>query len=320
MLSSYHASLTWREHVHDVLDQGQYHGWLHTIVDSSIVGLIALNIVALVIETVEPIGRSFSQPFRWIEVASVGIFSVEYLLRLWCCTLRAEYAKPVRGRLRYAATPMAVIDLLAVLPFYLPFVGADLRHWRVLRLFRIFRIAKLSRYSESLRTFGRVLVAKKEDLISSLLVASVLFLLAASTLYAVENEAQPERFASIPDAMWWAIATLSTVGYGDTFPVTPLGKLMAGIIAILSVGVFALPTGILGAAFVEEMSKKKQATLVCPHCGCSLAASGVEKPRTTEAAARMVVWAPDEPMADFLVLRLVGGCSGYGLEYRWAGG
>jgi len=237
-------------------------------VDGAILLLIALNVVALVLETVEPIRQRAPGLFYWFEFLSVLVFSVEYVLRLWSITVDPRYAHPVRGRVRYALTPLLLIDLLAVLPFYLPFLGVDLRVFRAARLFRIFRVAKLGRYSVALQTFGRVIRSTREQLLTTLMLLLVLLLFSASLLYYAENEVQPEAFSSIPAAMWWGIATLTTVGYGDVYPITGIGRLMAAAVAILGIGMFALPTGILGSAFVEEIQNRdRSGTVTCPHCG-----------------------------------------------------
>jgi voltage-gated potassium channel len=236
--------------------------------DLLIQSLIVLNVIAVLAETVEPWGTQYAKLFVNFEIVSVVIFTVEYLLRIISCTSDPRFRPRVLGRLHFASTPLALIDLLAILPFYLPFLGFDLRVLRALRLFRLARIGKLGRYSESLRTLGRVVVAKKEELIVTLSILSLLLILASSVMYFVEHEAQPTVFSSIPAAMWWAVATLTTVGYGDTYPVTIAGKAIASVISILGIGMFALPTGILGAAFVEEVEKKKKGRARrCPHCG-----------------------------------------------------
>ena len=235
--------------------------------DIFILTLIALNVVALVLETVKPVYEAAPQFFEIFEIISVLIFSLEYVLRLWSCTASPDYMAPVRGRLRFARTPLALIDLLAVLPFYLPFLGLDLRFVRAVRLFRLFRVAKLGRYSQALQTFGRVILTKRAELITTVLLLVLLLILASSLVYLAEHEAQPEIFSSIPHAMWWSIITLTTVGYGDVYPVTVTGKVLASIIAVLGIGMFALPTGILGAAFVEEIQARKRSSKICPHCG-----------------------------------------------------
>jgi len=256
--------------VHEILEVAAKGDRVSRAFDIFIVSLIALNIIALVLETVDSIYRQCPVLFDVFEVVSVVIFSVEYVFRVWSCTCDSRYSSPVTGRLRFAVTPLAMIDLLAVLPFYLPFLGLDLRFFRAVRLFRLFRIAKLGRYSRAVRTLGRVVVAKKEELAVTLFVLFLLLLMASCLLYFVERDAQPEAFSSIPAAMWWAVATLTTVGYGDVCPVTVAGKIIAAIVAILGIGMFALPTGILGAGFVEEMQNQRRPAKTCPHCGKEL--------------------------------------------------
>lgn len=177
-----------------------------------------------------------------------------------------RYARPLSGRLRFAATPLAVVDLLAIIPFYIGLAGIDLRFIRSLRLLRIVRVAKVGRYMKALHLFSRVLREKREELVLTLGMMLLLLIIASCFMYYVENPVQPENFPDIPHTMWWAVATFTTVGYGDIYPVTGLGKLLAGVVAILGIGLFALPTGILGAGFVGEMQKRSEGHR-CPHCG-----------------------------------------------------
>lgn len=251
----------------EVEEAGEERGRIYDAFDVFILILIFLNVVAVILGTVKSIEDRFQSALYWFEVFSVAIFTVEYLARLWACASQREYARPVFGRLRFIFKPMAIIDLLAILPFYLTFFTADMRFLRALRLFRIFRVAKLGRYSSSFRLFGRVFASKREELFITVMVMFLLVVMSASSMYFAENEAQPDKFTDIPSTMWWAVVTLTTVGYGDVFPVTPLGKLMAMVIAVLGVGMFALPTGILGAGFVEEIQKQKSRKTTCPHCG-----------------------------------------------------
>lgn len=233
-----------------------------------ILTLITLNVIAVILETVEGLSNQFSTLFTTFEIISVAIFTVEYVLRIWSCTVDEKYHGAIKGRIRFALTPMALIDLVAVLPFYLPFImRLDLRFIRSLRLLRFFRLLKVGRYSEALGIFSRAIKAKKEELILSVAVVLILLVLASSAMYFVENQAQPDNFSSIPEAMWWGIATLTTVGYGDIYPVTALGKIFGGIIALLGIAIFALPTGILSSAFTEEIQKRRAKKPVCPHCG-----------------------------------------------------
>ena len=182
-----------------------------------------------------------------------------------------RYKDPVRGRLRFLVTPMALVDLMAVLPFYLPFLFPDMRFMRAMRLFRLFRVLKLARYSESLQTFVDVLRLKKEELLLMLFAIMILLVISSSLMYEAENAAQPEAFSSIPAAMWWGIVTLATVGYGDVFPVTPWGKFIGSVVVLLGIGLFALPTGVLASGFAEVLAKRKEERKMqkfrCPHCG-----------------------------------------------------
>jgi voltage-gated potassium channel len=255
-----------RKRVREIVDVAKPGDSLSKAFDIFIVTLIGLNVVALILESVKNIHAFAPRLFSAFEFASVIIFSLEYVARVWSSVEIPIYQKPLSGRLRFILTPLALVDLLAILPFYLPFTGIDLRFLRIMRMMRIFRVAKLGRYSQSLQMLQRVMVAKKEQLVCSLFILLLLVIVAASMLYYAENSSQPEIFSSIPAAMWWAISTLTTVGYGDVYPVTGLGKLMASIIAVLGIGMFALPTGILGAGFVEEMGQRQKPSQ-CPHCG-----------------------------------------------------
>jgi len=238
--------------------------------DIAILTLIFLNVLAVIIGSVQSIHAKFGTFLDVFELVSVIIFTVEYLSRLWSCTIDARFSRPVGGRLRFAFRAMPLIDLLAILPFYLPFLGVDLRTLRVLRLLRILRVVKVGRYYSSLQLIKNVLKSKKEELVLTSAVMVLLLVISSSVLFYCENSVQPDAFSSIPATMWWAVATLTTVGYGDIYPVTMLGKFCAGIIAILGIGMFALPTGIIGAGFVEEIEKSKDEQAKCLHCGKEL--------------------------------------------------
>lgn len=253
------------------------------LVGVAIMSLIVLNVVALALETVPWIGPPHEVWFHRFETFSVVVFTLEYLARLWACTADAELAKrPILGRVGFFFRPMSLIDLLAVLPWYLPFFSVDLRFVRSLRILRIFRVLKLARYVRAVNLFTIVIKRTREELLISLLGLLVLLVLASSCMYYLEHDGQPEAFASIPDSMWWSIATLTTVGYGDVYPKTGLGRLLAGTIAVLGVCTLAIPTGILAGAFTEELRARKEAEhaaaappppATCPHCGKSLTAA-----------------------------------------------
>jgi voltage-gated potassium channel len=236
-----------------------------------LLNLILLNLVAVILETVPDLASRYGVAFDVFEAVSVAIFSVEYLLRLWSCTSNPKYRHPILGRIRFALTPLALVDLIAIAPAYVPGdVFLDLRYVRVVRLVRLLRVLKMARYSQTLRTFSNVVGARAWDLglIGFFLV--VLLIVASITMYFAEHDAQPEVFSSVPAAMWWAVVTLTTVGYGDIYPVTPLGKLFGSIIALLGIGFFALPAGLLAAGFAEEIHREREGKKCCPHCGKEL--------------------------------------------------
>jgi voltage-gated potassium channel len=257
-----------RRRVFELLDVPDASDRASRAVDIFILSLIALNTIALIVETLPGVPASFGTFFRWFEGVSVGVFTVEYLARLWASVEDPRVHTPVVGRLRYAARPMMIVDLLAILPAFLPFLGLDLRFVRAFRLMRVFRVLKVARYSSALQLLGRVFVNRRADLMLTAGAILIVLVIASSALYFAEREAQPASFESIPEAMWWAVVTLTTVGYGDIVPVTALGRLLGGVVALVGVCVIAIPTGIIGAGFAEEL-RARGAEGVCPTCGRS---------------------------------------------------
>jgi voltage-gated potassium channel len=224
--------------------------------DVAIVALILLNVAAFVAQTVPSIERVWGVWLERFEIFSVLVFTVEYAMRIWTAVEMPFLSRlPAwKARMQHALRPALLIDLLAILPFYLSFlVAVDLRVIRVLRLLRFF---KLSRYSPALHTLGRVLHNERKALAGAglLLFAAVLF--ASTGMYYIEGRAQPEKFGSVPDAAYWAITTLTTVGYGDVTPVTALGKLFAGLVMIAGLCVLALPVAIISTGFAQEVGRR----------------------------------------------------------------
>ena len=162
------------------------------------------------------------------------------------------------GRIRYALKPLVIVDLLSILPFYLPLLSVDLRILRILRIFRILRILKLERYFRAMSLIVRVFRKTMDELISSMIAIGILLIIVASLMYYIE----PETFHSIPEAMWLGIVTLSTVGYGDVYPQTALGKIVGSVLAILGIGLFVLPAGIIASGFIEELRQKNEREMV----------------------------------------------------------
>ena len=240
-------------------------------VDVFLLILILMSVVVVVLETVQPLYDEYAALFIAFDVFTVAVFSVEYVARIWACTADPRYKEPFQGRLRYVTSFYGVIDALAVLPFYatllLPVTLLDLRFLRVLRLMRFARVLKIGRYSEALDRLKDVFRAKKADLGVAFIGVIVVLVLASSVMYHVENAAQPEAFSSIPAAMWWGISALTTVGYGDIQPITPLGKVLGGCIQLLGIAFFALPAGILAAGYEEEARRRRSGKGVCHTCG-----------------------------------------------------
>ena len=245
-----------RKSLYRVLERSNRADKAGRMVDMALIILISVNVVAVTLETVDWIYAQYRVWFEIIDVFSIGVFTIEYALRIWSC-VEANPDEPALGqRLRYLTSPLAIIDLLAFAPFYLSFFFVmDLRFLRVLRLLRIF---KLTRYSSAMTMLMDVFREEANAFFAGLFILLVLLILAASGAYLVEHGAQPEKFGSIPDAMWWAIATLTTLGYGDVTPITPLGKLFGAIVAVTGIGMAALPAGILASGMADQLRRKRE--------------------------------------------------------------
>ena len=246
-----------RKSVHHILERSDRSDPIGRYVDIFLIVLITINVLSVILETVDWIYADLRVFFELLEIVSVAAFTVEYLLRLWCCVESAPDESPGRVRLRYASSPLAIIDLLAIAPFYLSFFFAiDLRFLRILRLLRIF---KLTRYSSAMTMLLDVFRQEASAFFAGFFILTVLLILAASGMYMVEQDAQPDQFGSIPDAMWWAVATLTTVGYGDVTPVTAGGKLFGACVTIIGIGMAALPAGILASGLADQLRRKRVA-------------------------------------------------------------
>lgn len=223
-----------------------------------LVVLIVVAVVAAVVETEPLIAGGRELFFEDLELAIGIIFLVEYLARVWVAVENPRYRSARFPRLRYMATPIAIIDLLAVIPALFAFGGAPSLILRFFRVLRMLRLAKLGRSSKAWQHIRDAIYEKRYEFGLILALLGITILVSGSLLYLAEAEAQPDKFGSIPRALWWAIVTLTTVGYGDAYPVTALGRFLAGIIAIAGVTVIALPTGIFAASFTEAMERRKR--------------------------------------------------------------
>lgn len=242
--------------------------WAERLVNAAVVVLILVSVAAVVLETVPELQNQYSVVFYGVSVISATLFGVEYILRLWVAPLDPRYTGP-GGRWKYALSPGALVDLAAVLPFYLATFGLmDLRSLMALRILRIFLFFKLVRYSRAMQMLINVVSRQREVLLVTLTIGGILLVLSSTLIYFLEHQAQPEAFPHIPAAMWWGMVTLTTVGYGDVYPITPLGKALGGLIAVMGIGLFALPAGIVASGFAEELQSQKNSGN-CPHCGKS---------------------------------------------------
>lgn len=258
-----------KKKVYLILDVSDYSSKLSRLFNSFLIVLICLNVLAVSLETVESLYKEYKAIFYGFEIFSVIIFTVEFLLRIWAITEEKKFKCSTLSRIRFLFTFDAMVDLLAILPFYLPMIiGFDMRFIRVLRLFRLIRIMKISRYMHATTMIGNVFKNKKEELGICILLISFLMIVISSIMFNIEHDAQPDKFSSIPATIWWSVATLTSAGIGDIYPITILGKTLASIISILGIGIVALPAGILASGFMNELNKKnKTQECKCPHCG-----------------------------------------------------
>jgi voltage-gated potassium channel len=249
---------SYKQRVYDILEATDPEDRLGEAANLVLLILVVLNVAAVVLETVDSIYLAYEVWFSYFAGLSIIIFTVEYLLRIWSCDVEPKYTQPFLGRLRFALTPLALIDLMVILPVYVSLAfPSDYQLLRSLRLLWTFRLLKLRRYSESLQTIENVVRAQQRELFISFIAILFFMVLSSTVIYFLENDAQPKLFPDIPSTMWWAVLTMTTVG-DDFYPITPLGKLVGGLIIILGVATFALPTSILTSGFVDELRKKRE--------------------------------------------------------------
>ena len=269
-----------RRRLYEVLERARDDDRLSAGVDIAIISVIGVNVVAIVIETLPWVTPRLARVLYLLEVVSVVLFTVEYVLRLWTARYRRPGQGGLAGALRFAVSPAGLIDLLAIVPFYLPLIGVDLRFVRVLRIARFLRLLKLGRYLRSVSLFGKVVRERRDELLITVMMTALVLLVASILMYYIEGEAQSDKFPNILSSLWWAVVTLTTIGYGDVVPVTGWGRLLSGLVAVMGIGLVAVPTGIVSSGFIEELAKRRRndgdgeaeaAGGFCPHCGAPLA-------------------------------------------------
>jgi voltage-gated potassium channel len=245
-----------RRRLYEVLEQGPLDDRVSRWVGRALVVLIVVNLVSVVLESVPSLHARYGLAFEAIELVSLVLFTVEYAARIWVASEHARFRHlgAARIRLQYLFSVSGLIDLLAVAPFWIALLtGLDLR---VLLVFRMVRFLKLTRYSPGMRSLLDAVYAERRALFGCLVIIVGATLVAASIMHIIESAAQPDKFGTIPDAMWWAIVTLATVGYGDAIPITPLGRLATAMIILCGLIIVALPVGIIATAFANEIHRR----------------------------------------------------------------
>ncbi len=263
----------WKITIFRLVEKGSHGQKLNRVFDYFIQSLIIASVVVIILESIPEINLEHNKILYSFNVFTIIIFSIEYLMRLYVSDLTHPSTNRLKSALKFIFSGYGLIDLMAIIPFYLPrLIMLDLRFVRILRLIRFLRILKVNRYNDSLNLIWSVIKEKRSELAVTGFVTFLILPLASFIMYYVEGEKQPEQFPNILASFWWAIATLTTVGYGDVYPITALGKFISGFIAIIGIGLVALPTGLISAGFISKIENRKNPSCnnVCPHCGKEL--------------------------------------------------
>ena len=258
-----------KQKIYHLVEKGSHGSVINLIFDYFIIILIIFNVAAIALDTLVGLPAQLYRLLKIFEIISIGVFTVEFLLRLYVSDLTHPSGTRITSIGKFLISPFGLIDLLAIIPFYIPFlIKVDLRFLRILRLVRFFRVLKISRYNSTLKLIGDVLREKSGEIGMTFFIALLMLLISGFVMFSVENPAQPDKFPNVFASLWWAVATLTTVGYGDIYPITIAGKIISGIVSIIGIGLIALPTGIISAGFVEKINHNKtEKKHICPHCG-----------------------------------------------------
>jgi voltage-gated potassium channel Kch len=249
---------TFRQKVHAVVFPSEYGGSLHTIFDTFIVIWVIVSVLAVILESVHGIHYLLNLEFIVLDAIAVGIFTLEYCLRMYCCVEEPGYKRAVTGRLKMAKSTSSIIDILAIAPFFLEVFLHHLIDLRFMRVFRLLRLLKLSRYTGATQSLSKVIVREWPVMAASAFIMLLLVVMTASLGYLFEHEAQPDKFENIPQAIYWAVITLASVGYGDISPITPAGRAMTIVLALIGIGIFAIPAALLSSAFSDQLKRDRE--------------------------------------------------------------
>ncbi len=252
------ADRTFRQKVHALVFPSDYGGKLHGLFDGFIVIWVVISVLAVILESVQSINHVLHLEFIILDAVAVAIFSIEYCLRLYSCVEQPGFEHAVKGRFKQFKSPSMLVDLLAILPFFLEVLLHNLMDLRFLRVFRLMRLLKLTRYTGATVTLTKVIVREWPVMGASAFIMLLLVVLTASLGYLFEHEAQPDKFENIPQSIYWAVITLASVGYGDISPVTTMGRIMTIILALMGIGIFAIPAALLSSAFTDQLRIERE--------------------------------------------------------------
>ena len=244
---------TFRQKVHALVFPSIYGGSLQNLFDYFIVSFVIMSVIAVILESVQSIYYIFNLQFIILNTVAVAVFTTEYCMRIYSCVEDPNFEKPILGRFKQAKTGSSIIDFLAILPFFLEMFLHHLFDLRFIRVFRLLRLLKLTRYTNAISTLTTVVGREWPVLATSAFIMLLLVILTASLGYLFEHDAQPDKFENIPQSIYWAVITLGSVGYGDISPITPLGRIMTIILALLGIGIFAIPAALLSSAFTDQL-------------------------------------------------------------------
>ena len=249
---------TFRQKVHAIVFPSEYGGSLHTIFDTFIVIWVIVSVLAVILESVQGIHYLLNLEFIVLDAIAVSIFTLEYCLRMYCCVEEPGYKRAVSGRLKMAKSTSSIIDILAIAPFFLEVFLHHLIDLRFMRVFRLLRLLKLSRYTGATQSLSKVIAREWPVMAASTFIMLLLVVMTASLGFLFEHEAQPDKFENIPQAIYWAVITLASVGYGDISPVTPAGRAMTIVLSLIGIGIFAIPAAILSSAFTDQLKRDRE--------------------------------------------------------------
>lgn len=249
---------TFRQQMYALFYETETSGRLHQLLDTFVVWWVLISVLAVIMESVESVHYHLNVEFIVLDAVAVTVFSIEYLCRVYSCVENPQYQKAISGRFRYAKTPLAAIDFLAIVPFFLEALLHHLFDLRFLRIFRLMRLLKLTRHTTATGTLVKALQREWPVIAASMFIMLLMVVLTASLGYLFEHEAQPDKFENIPQSIYWAVVTLASVGYGDISPITPVGRLMTIIMALVGIGIFAVPAAILSTAFNDQLHKERE--------------------------------------------------------------